>query len=128
MPHIFFHFLSFLHINYQFILKFCKKTKNLLSFSNIQISADFFLFSFLFVFGRHSSQSPLHSAALIRADWVWACCIAAVLELPFIPDFSPILYHLPSVYNSLSSSSFFSPLFLHHCILCVKEIFSSVPF
>lgn len=58
LPHIFFHFLCFLHINYYFILKFCKKTKNLLSYSNIRIFDDFFLFLFFVCFWETFPPEP----------------------------------------------------------------------
>lgn len=67
-----------LHINYYFILKFCKKTKNLWAYSNMNIAL--FLPDLYLFFLGDSSPRALHSPALIRTEWPWACCTAAVPE------------------------------------------------
>ena len=93
-------------INYCFILKFCKRAKNLWAYSNTLDSSIFhyfFLFPcFFFVSGRHSFQNgrALQAPALIWTDWGWGFCIATVLEHFFIvTDFSLSLFLISLFFN-----------------------------
>lgn len=137
----FFSFPQFSTYYYYFVLKFCTKTKHCGIFTRVNIL--FLPFSFFVCFWGCVSPRALHSPALIRTDRLRARRMAAVPEFPFIiPDFSPASSvspvswtpHFPlsqsysSFFTSISSSSFFIPLFLHYCVFRIKQIFSSVRF